>query len=50
MVVAAFHKRCVLPLAQWALALYQMTPKASLFRTQMLEEPVPAMKISLWIT
>ena len=49
-VVAAFHKRCVVPLAQRPLALYQMTPEASLFGTQMLEEPVPAAEISLRVT
>jgi hypothetical protein len=48
--VAAFHKRRVLPLAQRALFLYQMMPEASLIGTQMLEELVLVVEISLWIT
>jgi hypothetical protein len=48
--VATFHKRRVLPLAQRVLSLYQMMPKASLFGMQMLEELVPATEISLRFT
>jgi hypothetical protein len=46
MVVSTIHKRHVLPLVQQALFLYQMTPEASLFGTQMLEEPMSASEIS----
>lgn len=44
-VVAAFHRRSVLPLVQRPLFMYQMTPDASLFGTRMLKEPVPAAEI-----
>jgi hypothetical protein len=45
-VVTAFHKRHVLPLAQRALFMYQMMPEASLFGTQMLDEPVLTSEIT----
>lgn len=45
-VVAAIHKCRILPLALWVLFLYQMMPEATLFRTQILEEPVPALENS----
>ena len=33
MVAVAFHKRCVLPLAQWVLLMWEMTPEVSLVGT-----------------
>jgi hypothetical protein len=45
-VVPTIHKRCILPLVQRVLFLYQMKPQASLFGMEMLEEPVPASEIT----
>jgi len=50
MVAIAFHKRSLLPLAQRVLPMWEMTPNAPLARTWMLEEPVPALEISLRVS